>query len=874
MKKISLMILVVIILQIVLPIFTILNNSIFTLISQAETNYSSIDLNTLEEIKDDLEALSQVSNINVTSHFNNDNEKIIQQLDLVRLCPNIEYIYICANGLNLDKNFFNSLSSTKEITISIQWGSVNFEGISNSNITTLYLSQNKIYNFQELENLVNLKELVTDAVDGFGIIDFEKLNNLESIRLTGQRIEDYEEFFAKIKNVKILSLDCCNLQDSDTSYMKNITELQELNLNGTFVNDITFLKDLPKLKGVTLPLGISNLEVLYEMPYLDWVSFDGYTETNIDNNLVNFFEENNISYPNFDRNIKNKVNTIIESFNFTENTTEYEKIEKVTEYVLKNMKCDQGKLNEIISSEGEGKATTLDFDINYGYGVCHWYSILEYTLLKLVGIDAYYVEGYAIFSENDSPGSHAWNMVRVDENWYGIDSLWIDDDNNDPTTPEYKNSIWRRYYLKYTKIDDLNDWPQYGDQEEYMDKYFALYHRTFNNPQDTITNTINVIEIDVTTYPVKTTYIQNYENLDLAGGILTITYNDKTTDTISLTNENVHTNGFDNTKIGINTITVEYEGKTTTFDVQIISKQAVGIEVTTLPTKNQYIQNYEILDLAGGILTITYNDKTTDTISLTNENVHTNGFDNTKIGTNTITVEYEGKTTTFDIQILSKQITGIEVSKLPTKTKYIQNYENLDLTGGIITIVYNDKSTDNMDITNKNVKVSNFDNTVLGKNTLIVEYNGIKTNFDVEIVSKSVIKIELTTNPVKTRYIQNTETIDLTGGIITVTYNDKTTDTMSLTNEKLHITGFNNSQVGNNTLTIEYEGVKTSFSIEIISNNTEESETKDKPTKDDTLAVGTLPQTGERTIIFIVSIIGSFILVITLYKKIKKYNNI
>ena len=786
MKKITLMILIVIILQIFLPLLTILDNSIFVITSQAETDYSSIDLNTLEEIKDNPEALSQVCNISVTSNTSSDNEKIMQQLGLIRLCPNVENISIAVNGLNLDKTFFNSLSSTKDINITIQWGNINFEGINNSNITSLSIDESRVYNFFGLTNLTNLRELIVSFVDGFSTIDFDKLEKLERILLLGERIENYEEFFTKIRHVKELSLESCNLQNSDTSFLKKVTNLQNINLHGTYVSDIAFLKELSKLKAVTLPLGITNLEVLYDMPYLELISFDGYTETNIDNNLVNFFEENNISYPDFDRNIKNKVQTIIEEFNFAENTSEYEKIEKVTEYVLQNMEANGEKLGEIKRSGASGQATTLDLDINFGCGACHHYAILEYTLLKLVDIDAYYVAGYAPSPGDNLPGPHAWNMVNFDENWYGIDAMWIDDDYSDPTTPEYKSNYqWRKYYLKNTKIDDLDDWPEYDDSEEYIDKYFALYHRTFNNPQDIITNRTIVTDISVTTFPTKKQYIQNYENLDLIGGILTVTYNNGTTDTISLTNENINISGFDNTKIGTNTITVEYEGRTTTFDVQIVSKQPVEIEVTTLPTKNQYIQNYE----------------------------------------------------------------------------------NLDVTGGIITIVYNDKSTDNIDMTNEHVKVSNFDNTVLGKNTITIEYNGIKTNIDVEIISKSVTKIELTERPIKTKYIQNTEMLDLTGGVLKVTYNDKTTDTISMKNENVKVTGFNNSSVGNNTLTIEYEGTKISFIIEIIQSNTEESKKEDTSSKDNTVSDETLPNTGRKNIMLIICITVSAILAIVLYKK-------
>lgn len=629
----------------------VIKNSVLAITYKNNIDYSSIDLNKLDEIKSNTEALNKVREVSAVSYEYADGIKILEKLELIKLCPNLERIYICVNGLSLDKTFFNNLSSKKEVSVSIQWGSVDFAGVDNSNITELYLSENKVYNFSNLSNLKSLKILSTDAVDGFYDIDFGRLTRLESLMLKGQKIEDYEKFFSRIKNIKVLGLDCCNLQNSDTNYMKKMTNLQELNLNGTFVSDISFLKELPNLKGVTLPLGVSNLGVLYSMPYLNWISFDGFTETNIDNELVRFFNTNNIIYPEFDTSIKTKIQTIVKSFGFTENTTEREKIEKVTEYVLKNMKSDANMLNNINMSDQEGKATTLDLCVNYGYGVCHYYSTLEYTLLKLVGVEVYYVEGYALFSEKGAPGSHAWNMVRVDGSWYGIDSLWLDDDNNDPTTSDYKKSVWILYYMKNTKTDNLHEWPSNTSSQEYIDKNFALCHRTFNNPQDTVTDKINIVNIAVTVPPTKTTYIQNYEKLDLTGGILTIEYSDKTVDKISLDDKNVKITGFDNTKIGTNSVKVEYKNKVCAFDVKITSKDITKIDIDTLPIKTIYAQNEE-LDLTGGILKVTYSDGTTDTISMNNENIKVVGFDSSVLGTNTLSITYGEKVTTFDIQIV------------------------------------------------------------------------------------------------------------------------------------------------------------------------------------------------------------------------------
>jgi len=361
--------------------------------------------------------------------------------------------------------------------------------------------------------------------------------------------------------------------------------------------------------------------------------------------------------------------------------------------------------------------------------------------------------------------------------------------------------------------------------------------------------------ISIESVPSKTNYIQNYEKLDLTGGNIKITYNDESTDTISMTNEDVKVTGFDNSKLGKNVIKVEYKEFDDTFEVEIVSKQISSISIDDVPIKVNYIQNYEKLDLTGGNIKVIYNDESTDTISMTNENVKVTGFDNSKVGKNTLTVSYNGSTSTFDVEIVSKSITGINISVSPSKKNYIQNYEKLDLTGGIITVIYNDKTSDKVSMTNENVIASGFDNSKVGKNTVVVSYNGFKDTMEVEILTKQSVKIEVTKAPLKTDYIQNYEKLDLGGGIITVTYNDNSTDTVSLTNENVKIIGFDNSRLGKNTITIEYEGHSVSFDVEIVEDNNDEVSN---------------PQTGFNRIMYVLVVIA----LCSVYYFIKRSNKI
>ena len=82
-------------------------------------------------------------------------------------------------------------------------------------------------------------------------------------------------------------------------------------------------------------------------------------------------------------------------------------------------------------------------------------------------------------------------------------------------------------------------------------------------------------------------------------------------------------------------------------------KVLTGISVLSVPTKTDYIQNVESLDLAGGKLMLTYSDESTEEIDMTLEGVTVSGFDNSTLGENIITIIYLDKATVFVVNIVS-----------------------------------------------------------------------------------------------------------------------------------------------------------------------------------------------------------------------------
>lgn len=76
---------------------------------------------------------------------------------------------------------------------------------------------------------------------------------------------------------------------------------------------------------------------------------------------------------------------------------------------------------------------------------------------------------------------------------------------------------------------------------------------------------ITLASISVTTYPKKTSYLIG-EALDLTGLVLTATYSDGSKKTVT---EDYSVSGFDSSSAGTKTITVSFDGKTTTFTVTV-----------------------------------------------------------------------------------------------------------------------------------------------------------------------------------------------------------------------------------------------------------------------------------------------------------------
>lgn len=239
-----------------------------------------------------------------------------------------------------------------------------------------------------------------------------------------------------------------------------------------------------------------------------------------------------------------------------------------------------------------------------------------------------------------------------------------------------------------------------------------------------ITVSKNVVtSLRIKTAPTKTKYLAG-DDFEKAGMVVEAVYTDGTAKTVT---DYTITNGVD-LKNGQTTITVSYGGKTITQAITVEPNPVQKIEIQKAPNKTSYVEGQNF-DKTGMQVIATY--KSGKTKQITDYTI-TDGKE-LKLTQTTVTISYENLTVTQKITVEKKDITSIKVKTVPTKTTYIQGKEELDLTGGVIQIIYNDGTTEDLSMNSEQVTVSGFNNNEIGTKPITVTYKTKTVSFSVTI---------------------------------------------------------------------------------------------------------------------------------------------
>lgn len=246
--------------------------------------------------------------------------------------------------------------------------------------------------------------------------------------------------------------------------------------------------------------------------------------------------------------------------------------------------------------------------------------------------------------------------------------------------------------------------------------------------QEITVNANNIESLTIVTPPTKTEYNAG-EDFETAGMVVQATYTNGATEIIT----DYKVVDGTNLKNGQTTVTISYNGITITQEITVNTVNIVSLEITTPPTKTEYIVGQDF-ETEGMVVSAIYEDgRETEITDYTIEN-----GTNLALGQTSVRITFENLSVEQPITVVEKTVQSISIVNIPTKIQYIQNKEELDLTGGVIEVIYTDGSSEEIDMTSENITVAGFSNEALGEIALTISYEGQTVQFTVEIIEGEV----------------------------------------------------------------------------------------------------------------------------------------
>ena len=287
--------------------------------------------------------------------------------------------------------------------------------------------------------LANMRELETIDIDVLrtDFNDLKLMSNLEKIIISdfGYLTEEDKEIISNLKNLKkvVIRYDSSMFNEKcyDMSWINDGVEI-EINYQAG------------------LPISVNNKDVMLNNDLIQLYTYDVLTCINkINNGRLKIYGYNQQSISEW----KSKLDDIVVSLGFDENTSDEEKILRIVDYVTDALEYNPSVIEkhrnyeESISESYVHNLFLLDVLYNdVEYGVCANYAALTTALAREAGIDVSYVAGV----------KHAWTKYNGDKESI-VDTTWLDDDIyrgkreaylND-RSEENKDALYKEVFLEY-----------------------------------------------------------------------------------------------------------------------------------------------------------------------------------------------------------------------------------------------------------------------------------------------------------------------------------------------------------------------------------------------------------------------------------------
>ena len=316
-----------------------------------------------------------------------------------------------------------------------------------------------------------------------------------------------------------------------------------------------------------------------------------------------------------------------------------------------------------------------------------------------------------------------------------------------------------------------------------------------------------IVRIELTKNP-KSQYYTSDTAFNAEGGQITVYFDDNTRQVVNLTNSMI-TTPWDGIAGKDRKAIITYRGKTCNFFYTVEAVAVKEIRIKTNPATKYYTTATDF-DVANGQITVYYNNNTSKVVSITNEMITTE-WDGVAGTGREATISYEGKTCSFFYDVVEIGILKIEIANSPV-TKYTTDDTDFDVTGGRITVYYDNNTTEDIDITRDMIKTA-WDGQEGTDRVAVIEYEDKTCTFSYDVTDVKVSYIVVTKNPV-TKYTTSDTDFDVTGGQITVYYTDETSEVVNITRDMIKTSWTGVAGVGLEGK-IEYRDKECSFFYDV-----------------------------------------------------------
>lgn len=317
--------------------------------------------------------------------------------------------------------------------------------------------------------------------------------------------------------------------------------------------------------------------------------------------------------------------------------------------------------------------------------------------------------------------------------------------------------------------------------------------------------------------PDKTDYLLD-EELDLTGAMLTIRYDDDTKSIVPLTEGMCEPFDFDNEKDNVLEISVRYLGFNMSFLVHVHAPQICGIEMYTLPDKQDYTNETQI-DPAGGEIVYIYDDGSQgEVLPITTRMCDSSAL--RRLGVQDVTVSIDGFTTTYPIYVHAVEGATLSMRTLPT-VKYYQFTGStvVDPRGGVAVLKYADGAQKTVEITKSMCSFPEGRKITADSWEITVTYLGLTTSFTIRnyksVPNFTLDHIEMARLPDNTD-IRQYQRYEPTGGVVRLYGTNGRQLNVALS--PAMVTTSNTFTVGEKTVAVKVENCQTSFCIRVLPN--------------------------------------------------------